>query len=413
MRILYVASGIPVPGKYGGSTHTLEVARGLMDRGHAVQVVAAHRAGWSGVRPFFCVESGIVEGVPVTYVNIPKILSFLGIAHIGRLVSRFRPDVLIERYYNFAGAGMFWAWRSGLPAVLEVNALIIDPPKVKKRRLDDLLGGPMRRWALAQCRWADRIITPLHTTVPQEIPRERIVEIPWGANTQRFHPGIRAEEAVEISALRGRLGLNSSAQVVIFVGSFRPWHGVAEFVEAGIRLLEQRPNVHFLLVGKGPLWPIVETRCRESGFNSQFHFTGSVPYKDVPLYLALADVGVAPFQPRCHPALQSAGFFWSPLKVFEYMAMGLPVVTTEIAPLDRIVRQGQEGLLVPEGEVGRLAEAIATLLGDPRQSRAMGQRARQRVVERYGWDRHCERLEKVLEAVWAGGEKLKHQRGGA
>lgn len=402
MRILYVASGIPIPGKYGGSTHTVEVARGLIARGHQVHVVAAHRPGWSGLRPFFRVERGTVEGVPVAYVDVPKIVSFLGLPLVGRLVRAFRPDVVMERYYNFAGAGIYWAHRLGLPAVLEVNALIVDPPEVAKRRLDDRLGGPMRRWALAQCRWADRIVTPLHTTVPPQIPRQRIVEIPWGANTERFRPAVRQERAVEVAALRDRWDLAPEERVVAFVGSFRPWHGVAEFVEAGIRLLREDWDLVFLLVGKGPLLATVEERARACGYGDRFRFTGSVPYEDVPLYLALAEAGVAPFQPRHHPALQAAGFFWSPLKVFEYMAMGLPVVTSDIAPLNQIVRHGQEGLLVPEGEVDSLARAIDRLMIDSEQARTMGRRARQRVVAHYSWARHCEQLEEVLrEAVAA------------
>lgn len=399
MRILYIASGIPLPGNYGGSTHTLEVARGLLARGHTVQVVAAHRSGWNGARALVRVGRGTVEGVPVAYVDIPKTVSFLGLPHVGRLMREFSPDVVMERYYNFAGAGMYWARRGGLPSVLEVNALIVDPPQVAKRRLDDLLGGPMRRWAVTQCRWATRIVTPLHTTVPAEIPRERIAEIPWGANTGRFRPEARVERAGEIAALRARLGLPPEARVVVFVGSFRAWHGAQEFAEAGLRLAAERSDVYFLLVGKGPQRPAVEALCQQSGQMARFRFTGSVPYADVPLYLGLADVGAAPFQTGAHPALQAAGFFWSPLKIFEYMAMGLPVVTTAIPPLDQIVRAGREGLLVPEGDVPELARAVGELLGAPERARALGQSARERVVAEYSWERHCARLEAVLDEV--------------
>ena len=170
-----------------------------------------------------------------------------------------------------------------------------------------------------------------------------------------------------------------------------------EFVEAALRLLARRDDVYLLLVGKGPQRPAVEARCDEWDQMERFRFTGSVPYGEVPLYLALAEVGVAPFQPTAHPALRTAGFYWSPLKVFEYMAMGLPVVTTDIPPLNRVIRSGQEGLLVSEGEVEGLAGAIAALLDDPAAAQAMGRRARERVVAEYSWARHCERLEAVLE----------------
>lgn len=392
MRILYLASGIPLPGSLGGSVHTLEVARGLAARGHTVQVVAAREG-----RHFPLLKRATVEGLPVVYLDWPKSLSFLGLFQVGRVVRSFRPDVVMERYYNFAGCGIYWAHRLGLPSLLEVNALIVDPPEVFKRRLDDLLGGPMRRWALRQCLWATRIVTPLHTTVPPEVPRERVVEIPWGANTARFRPEVRSERAGEVEALRARLGLPPEARVVVFLGTFRAWHGAVEFVQAGIELASRRPEVYFLLVGNGPQRPAVEALCRESGLKARFRFTGGVPYEEVPLYLALAEVGVAPFQPRYHPALKAAGFFWSPLKIFEYMAMGLPVVTTAVPLLDTIVRPGWEGLLVEEGDVAGLASAIATLLDAPEQALAMGRSARERVVAEYSWERHCERLEAVLE----------------
>ncbi len=394
MRILYLASGIPLPGNIGGSVHTLEVARGLVARGHGVQVVAAREGRHLPFR-----REATVEGLPVIYLDWPKSLSFLGLFQVGRLVHAFRPDVVMERYYNFAGCGIYWAHRLGLPSLLEVNALIVDPPEVFKRRLDDLLGGPMRRWALRQCLWATRIVTPLRTTVPPEVPSERVVEIPWGANTARFRPEVKSERAGEVKALRARLGLPLQARVVVFLGTFRAWHGAMEFVQAGIELALRRPEVYFLLVGNGPQRPAAEALCRKEGLEARFRFTGGVPYEEVPLYLALAEVGVAPFQPRYHPALRAAGFFWSPLKIFEYMAMGLPVVTTAVVPLDRIIRPGQEGSLVAEGDVAGLASAIADLLDAPEQARAMGQSARRRVVAEYSWERHCERLERVLVEV--------------
>src|SRR6185503_18787683 len=123
------------------------------------------------------------------HLDIPKSAALLSAPLILRLARALAPDVVIERYYNFAGAGILAARRLDIRSILEVNALIVDPPEVFKRRLDDRLGRPMRRWALAQCRWADRIVTPLHTTVPPEVPRAKIVELPWGANVDRFAVG--------------------------------------------------------------------------------------------------------------------------------------------------------------------------------------------------------------------------------
>lgn len=383
MKILYVASGIPVPGTLGGSIHTLEVARGLAQRGHTVDVVACSRVGAFEIASLARPTSSRIGNVRLHHIDIPKALSLLAAPVIMRLARALKPDIIMERYYNFAGAGMLAARRLGIPSILEVNALIIDPPAVLKRRLDDALGGPMRRWATAQCRMADRIVTPLHTTAPPDIPRANIVELPWGANVEHFC--IDRPSAV------------AAQPTVVFLGSFRAWHGALDAVRAGGILAGQGRDFRFLFIGDGPQRAAAERLA--SRWRERFTFTGAVPYEEVPALLTQASVAVAPFNTAAHPALRAAGFFWSPLKVFEYMAAALPVVTIDIPPLNQIVRHGIEGLLYPEGDTDALAAAIAHLLDHPDEARAMGARGRERVTAHFSWARHCEELERVMREI--------------
>ena len=380
MKILYIAQGIPVPGTLGGSTHTLEVARGLTARGHTLHVVACSRTGWNGLGALARPVSSVYAGFHLHYLDIPKSLSLATAPTLLRLARSLGPDVIMERYYNFAGGGVWAAQRLNIPTILEVNALIVDPPAVFKRRLDERLGGPMRRWALTQCRWADRIVTPLHTTVPPEIPRAKIVELPWGAAVERF----------QIADCDGQI---QNPTTVVFLGSFRSWHGALDFVRAGALLLADGRACRFMLIGDGPERAAAERLA--AAWPGRFHFTGAVAYDAVPALLAGAAVGVAPFTTAPHPALRTAGFFWSPLKVYEYMAAGLPVVTADIPPLNRVIRDGQEGVLFREGDLADLSRAIARVLDAPDAAREMGRRARARVVEHYSWERHCVELERI------------------
>jgi starch synthase len=402
LKILYIASGIPVPGTLGGSTHTIEVARGLAARGHILHVVASSQEGWGGPAAFVRPISTRYDGFHLHHLDIPKGLSLLGAATLLRLARAVGPDIIMERYYNFAGGGVWAARRLGRPTILEVNALMVDPPQVFKRRLDDRLGGPMRRWALTQCRWAERIVTPLHTTVPPEIPRAKIVELPWGANVERFLPGGQGPGArgrkISVGERSLAPGPRPPAPTMVFLGSFRAWHGVLDVVQAAGLLLASGRDCRFLLIGDGPERPAAERLA--AAWPGHFEFTGAVAYDRVPGLLAGADIGVAPFNTAAHPALRAAGFFWSPLKVYEYMAAGLPVVTADIHPLNQVIRDGQEGALFAEGA------AIARLLDDPGAARALGVRARARVSERYSWAQHCAELERIMIELVGGKEEV-------
>ena len=187
---------------------------------------------------------------------------------------------------------------------------------------------------------------------------------------------------------------------VVFLGSFRAWHGVLDFVRAAGMLLAKGRACQFLLIGDGPERAAAEQLA--AAWPGRFIFTGAVAYDAVPQLLAGAAIGVAPFNTAAHPALRSAGFFWSPLKVYEYMAAGLPVVTAALHPLDQVIRDGQEGALFTEGDLPGLAAAIARLLDNPAAARAMGQRAHDRVVAHYSWARHCEALEAIMHEIVKG-----------
>lgn len=385
MNILYVASGIPLPGSLGGSTHTFEVARGLADRGHHVHVVAVSAEGRTNLRHLVTPHQLTHHNFTIHHIDIPKPLSLVATSTIMRLVERIKPDVIMERYYNFAGAGMLAARRFGLPTLLEVNALIVDPPSVRKRQIDDRLGGPMRRWATRQCQWADAIVTPLHTTVPAEIDRARIHEHPWGADVERFRPRPSQRPATHVPT-------------VIFIGSFRAWHGANHGVAAAQLVLDRGINAKFIFVGDGP--ELAEAKATAHNYPA-IEFTGMQPYARMPELLQSADIGIAPFDTSKHPALQAAGFFWSPLKVHEYMASALPVITSDITPLNHIVRHEQEGLLVPEGDVATLADTMQYLIENPTYANLLGQAGRERVVAHYSWQQHCATLDGILHDIVA------------
>ncbi len=401
MKILYVAGAVVAPGSHGGATHVLEVASELAKLGHELHVICRRTKGQPS-RLTLPVEGG--QPVEFYRLRLPQYANLLSYPWLARLARTLRPDLVMERYYNLAGAGMLYAHQHGLPSILEVNALMVDPPGTRKHRLDALSGRRLEAWATRQCRWAGRIVTPLHTTVPPQIPRAKIAELPWGANVERFSPD-RIPPA-ERERLRRELGLpppESGARVGVFAGSFRHWHGVETLVEAARQLVARDDGLYFLLLGGGPGQEAVQEAVAAAGLAERIRLTGAVRHEAIPAYLALADCGIAPFDTAKHPPLRSAGFFWSPLKIFEYMAMALPTVTANLPPLARIVRPGLEGNLFKEGSASDLARALQEMLAPgPAQAAArtrMGQAARARVMEHYSWAAHCQALDSLIRAL--------------
>jgi alpha-maltose-1-phosphate synthase len=298
------------------------------------------------------------------------------------IAAETQPHVVMERYYNFGGEGIALADARGLPSLLEVNSPVLDHAGSLKAALDALaIVRPMRRYREGLCRRASALVAPILDIVPQ-FARPKTEVVSWGANVEAFHPERRSQ------ALRQTLGVPEGGVVVVFSGSFRPWHGVHVFEEAA-RRLRARSDVFFLLVG-GP----------EAGATHDYRGRrlGAMPYERMPEILASADIGVAPYDTARLGQLR-LGFYWSPLKIFEYMASGLPTITIPRAPLTDIVRDGQEALHAREGDAYDLARVVARLADDPALRARLGRSARERVVERYSWARHCEQLERILVRI--------------
>ena len=315
-----------------------------------------------------------VFGVVELLYNVP-----LSVRLWGKL--RRRPDLVYERYAlgNVAAASLCRGLR--IPLVVEVNdSVVIDrsrptsSPRLKRR---------LERRVL--CR-ADLIVTiterfkaRLLDAFP-EIPSGKVLVLPNAVSASRFRG--RSAEAAE--ALRARLGLGRRP-LLGNAGQFLPWHGLAPFVAAVAPIARCR-DLGLLFIGDGPVRGEVMEVARTVGVEDRVTFTGMVPHARVPEYLSLLDIAVIP----------SAAAHASPMKLMEFMAMGLPVVAPGQPNIAEVLEDRRTGRTFRPEDMEDLRRCLTELLDDPRDARAMGQRALDHVRAHLTWDHHAR---KVLEAL--------------
>ena len=185
----------------------------------------------------------------------------------------------------------------------------------------------------------------------------------------------------------------------MYVSSFRAWHGAEDLVSAVSICTARGIGLRVTCIGHGPRWDRARAAARRAGLLDAIDFVGEIAHDEVPTHLARADVGLAPFSPAAFSALQ-LGWFWSPIKIFEYLAAGLPVVTSDVEELRELLPD-PVARFYTAGDPHELAAALEQLASDRDAVRLMGKAARALAESRYTWDQQAASVEQLLEDVLA------------
>jgi glycosyltransferase involved in cell wall biosynthesis len=371
MRIAYVSAdlGVPIFGRKGCSIHAQEVLRALLRRCAEVDLFTT--AGDGQRTPGL--EHLKVHPLPRPPKGEPATREQAALAGNETLVSALEGarafDCVYERYSLWSYGAMEFAKAGELPGLLEVNAPLIDE-QAKYRVLIDRAG------ALRVAERAFGSATYL-LAVSAEVAgwlegfpaaRGKIRVIPNGIRAERFP----AYVSPALPAIEGMF-------TVGFVGTLKAWHGLSVLVDAFARLHRMHAATRLLIVGDGPERENVSSALAKCGLQQAATFTGAVAPEQVPGLLASMDVAVAPYPPLSR-------FYFSPLKVYEYMAAGLAVVASRIGQLQLLIEHEADGLLVSPGDPLALAAALERLLYDEALRQRLGQNARAKVLRDHTWD---------------------------
>lgn len=371
MKILYHHRTSSKDGQY---VHIEELIRALTALGHEVVMVGPPEPEGADLGSGGGLTELLRRRLPRPVSELMELgYAVLDYGRLARRIRRERPDWIYERYNLLLPSGIWAKRRFGLPLLLEVNA----PLFAERRRYGGLGLMRLARWSERYVwRGADRVLAVTRVLAgmveAEGVPAERIRVVPNGVNLRRFPP------TGDDGPARARLGLKERT-VLGFVGFLREWHGI----ETIVRLLAEEggPDWHLLLVGDGPARTGIERLAAELGVADRVTVTGVVPRERVAEHVAAFDVAL---QPAVTP-------YASPLKLFEYLAMGRAIVAPATPNIREILVDGDNALLFPPGDDAAFGAAVRRLCGDPALRERLGARARQTVDERgLTWERNAE-----------------------
>lgn len=311
-------------------------------------------------------------------------------ARARRLAARLRPRFVYMRYEAFMTSGVDVALSTGLPIVLEWNSSQVWTRAnwQAQHRLKQLFN-PVLRAAEAYDAARSSVVAAVSEhaaamAIDAGAPPDRVIIVPNGVDL----------EAIDRARAPARAG---GGPLVGWVGSFGYWHGT----EVLVRALSMLPaDVGAVMVGDGVRRPETQALARKLGVYERIEWTGSLPHREAVARLSACDVLASPQVP-----LDGQPFFGSPTKMFEYMAIGRPIVASALEQMGEVLEDGRTARLVTPGDPTDLAAGIAHVLALPDRGASLGAAARREAESTHSWDDRARAILDRLDALGVRGRE--------
>jgi len=308
--------------------------------------------------------------------------SLVAYRQLRRAYLRHKPDILYERYSLYLLSGIWLKASFGVPMLLEVNA----PLAEERAAHDGLALKRFARWAEnAVWRSADHVL-PVTDQIAGHLRRAgvretRITVIPNGINPAVFSTAENGDSVRREHGLEHKIVLG-------FTGFIRSWHGLTRVIDA-LAAMPERNKVHFLVVGDGPGCAELEAYAKEKGVENHLTMLGLVSRDRISQYVAAFDIALQP----------SVVDYASPLKLFEYMALGRAIVAPDQANIREVLTDGENALLFDPKDGNAFVEAITRLCRDKDLRDGLGRAAAALIVDDdYTWTGNARRVEELAAA---------------
>jgi glycosyltransferase involved in cell wall biosynthesis len=296
-------------------------------------------------------------------------------------------DLIYERYAFYLVAGAFLAHKRGIPFVLEANEVSGIPNRARRQTFVRLCGF-FERMLFRRCRGILTVSSYLRLRVlALGVPAEQVRVVPNAVDIEKF-AAVRRD-----AGLAERLGLRGG-RIVVVAGWFDRWDRLDFLVDALAKLVVQFPDLKLLVVGDGPGLTEMRERVSRLGLDEHLVFTGAIRRREVLPYLRLADVAVLPHSSE----------FGSPVVMFEFMGLRVPVVAPRLPPIEDVHVDGRTALLFRPLDLAELVAKVAAYLDSPELRGEIAGRAFEKLAREHTWVCNAGH---ILSAAGAGAPEVQ------
>jgi glycosyltransferase involved in cell wall biosynthesis len=370
---------------YTHDTRVEKEARTLTGAGYRVTIVAdaGDRLPDRETRP----EADVIRvarGGP----RVPGVRFVVHQASLARVLRDLRPDILHAHDSNALVPVALAARALRVPYVYDAHDLWLGRPRRERSRVYFALN--QLYYTLVERLLVPRAAATLTVSPPVAQHLARRYGLPDVALVPNYPEPPATIGVRDIRALPGAEGLDASTPVVLYVGGLMGGRGLEQLVDA----MAHVERADLVLLGDGVLADPLQQRAARTGVAGRVHVVPPVPPGDLVDVAASAHVGVSPIVPSCLNYRYSL-----PNKLFQYMAAGVPVVASDFPQVREIVEGAGCGLVVDTRHPAEIGGAIDRILADSEAARAMGERGRRAVEERFNWSTAARALIDVYARV--------------
>ncbi len=287
-------------------------------------------------------------------------------------------DIVYERFAVLQVLGRRFA-RHGIPWIIETSGPFFYEAKTERNRL--VLTGLAKRIELRAYQDCDLLVCVSQSLkgiiidAAPTIDSEKIIVLPNGVDTKFLDPHA-------VDPLRIFDGFT-----IGYVGALLDWQSIDSLIRVVHDLRQDSVAIHLVIIGDGPANANLRAMTARLDMESYVHFTGRVPRDKIPQYIAGFDVGYSG-----QKLLAIGKMYHSPLKIYEYMAMGKPVIASDFDDARRVTRNGELGFLFEGGNSADLRRSIMNAYRNNAQSASFHMKIRNEIVNHHSWVSRVEEL---------------------